>query len=426
MAIDNKILIYSDKTSPRLDYVLNLICNDIWKVQWEVTHEIEVFNSSSVGVINYSNENTEKGISITPSSLLFEKGIQNQNIQVSFDEKLPLFYHGDILAMIFYMVSRYEEYLPFDTDNHGRFSASQSLAFKNGFLDKPIVDLWANHLKNLILKQFPFIKFGQNKFKIQPSYDIDIAWAFKNKGFKRQIGGMLKSLRGQGESLNHRLKILSGKLQDPFDTFDYLDTINNKHAETAKYFILIGDYGEFDKNTSHNNFDFIKLLKKLNEKYQIGIHPSYKSNFDINQLVIEKNRLEEIIEKPITRSRQHYLKLKFPDTYQKLSKIGIKEDYSMGYHDQIGFRAGLTIPFYWYDLSLDVATELKIFPFQIMDVTLKQYLSLSVEEAIAKIRIMKTTTKNVGGELTYLWHNSSFYETEGWKGWNYVLESFND
>jgi len=154
MAIDNKILIYSDKTSPRLDYVLNLICNDIWKVQWEVTHEIEVFNSSSVGVINYSNENTEKGISISPSSLLFEKGIQNQNIQVSFDEKLPLFYHGDILAMIFYMVSRYEEYLPFDMDNHGRFSASQSLAFKNGFLDKPIVVFVEKGTKALMRGEF--------------------------------------------------------------------------------------------------------------------------------------------------------------------------------------------------------------------------------------------------------------------------------
>ncbi len=425
MAIDNKILIYSDETSPRLDYVLNLICNDIWKVQWECTDDIVVFNSSAVGVINYSNQISEKGIPLKPSSLLFEKDIKNQDIQVYFEGELPMFCDGDFFAMIFYMVSRYEEYLPFDADQHERFSASQSLAFKHNFLDKPIVHIWANYLKKIILEQFPFIKFGQNRFKIQPSYDIDIAWAFKNKGFKRQIGGMFKSFIGQGESLNQRLKIIAGKSQDPFDTFDYLNSVNDRFEIPAKYFILIGDYGEFDKNTSHKNADFIKLLKKINEKYQIGIHPSYPSNFDINQLTIEQKRLEKIIEKPIIRSRQHYLKLKFPDTYQRLIAIGIKEDYSMGFHDQIGFRAGITIPFYWFDLSKNVTTNLKIFPFQIMDVTLKQYLNLSLIEAIQSIDLIKKEIKKVDGEMTYLWHNSSFYEKEGWDGWKLVLEAIN-
>ena len=421
MAIDHKILIYSQQTSPRLEYVLKLICNDLWKIQWKLTHDFNQFQASSVGVINYSHRHSKMGIQIKPHALLFEKGVENQNTTISTQNKLPVFFGNDYFAMIFYMVSRYEEYLPFKADKHHRFPASQSLAFKNDFLDQPIVHLWANHLKQQILEHFPFLKFGNRAFKIQPTYDIDMAWAIKNKGWKRQTGGLVKSILGN--TFKNRLKVLSGKLKDPFDTFDYLDQVNECHLAKAKYFIQIGDFGTFDKNIAHNHPDFIVLIKKLSQKYHIGIHPSYQSNGNLNILSKEKQRLEKIIEKPITRSRQHYLKLNFPHTYHHLLNVGINEDYSMGFQDAIGFRAGISIPYYWYDLSLEKETILKIFPFQIMDVTMKQYLGWSVENAIQNVKVIQNRIASIGGDLTYLWHNSSFYTIEGWEDWNLVLES---
>ena len=122
-------------------------------------------------------------------------------------------------------------------------------------------------------------------------------------------------------------------------------------------------------------------------------------------------------------SRQHFLKLTFPNTYRHLIQVGIQSDYTMGYADNIGFRAGIATPFYWYDLENEAMTNLKIYPFQVMEVTLKEYLKLSPEEAIVYVKPLIEATKAVGGTFTTLWHNSTLSETEGYEGWRRVYEA---
>jgi len=132
--------------------------------------------------------------------------------------------------------------------------------------------------------------------------------------------------------------------------------------------------------------------------------------------------LEKIVDLPITDSRQHFLKLRFPETYRRLIAAGIQVDYSMGYADDTGFRAGMGVPFPWYDLKREECTALMIHPFVAMDVTLQQYLGLHAEEALARIKDLHQEVSSLGGPLCLLWHNSSFYGEAGWVGWKEMYE----
>ena len=89
----------------------------------------------------------------------------------------------------------------------------------------------------------------------------------------------------------------------------------------------------------------------------------------------------------------------------------------MGFADDIGFRAGLANPFPWYDLQREASTSLTVYPFQVMDVTLKNYLQWTPAEAWTPVRALLEETRVVGGAFCTLWHNSSFGDLEGWAPW---------
>ena len=189
----------------------------------------------------------------------------------------------------------------------------------------------------------------------------------------------------------------------------------------------MGDYGEFDKNIDWQNSRLQNLIRKIAKKHPVGIHPSYQSNTDYAILKSEIKRLQHIVSTPNPQppsqfSRQHYLKLSFPETYQRLIKAGITDDFSMGYADNIGFRAGIATPFYWYDLENEQVTHLRIHPFVIMEVTLQQYLKLTPDEAFERVKPLINATKAVGGTFTTLWHNSTLSDVGEWKGWRGLYE----
>lgn len=140
----------------------------------------------------------------------------------------------------------------------------------------------------------------------------------------------------------------------------------------------------------------------------------------------EKDRLEDIIDRPVTQSRQHYLKLRFPKTYQNLLKLGIANDYTMGFASLAGFRAGTCTPFPFFDLSKNQCTELMIFPFQVMDVTLKNYMHLNPEKASQLIEELMLEVKKVDGTFISLWHNESLKESGQWAGWRKVFEKIQE
>lgn len=434
-----QIIIYSPKKTERLCYISKIIYQDLLgAAELFYVENIEEFQNSNgqVLTINYSNSPLEGGINIpNSSSLLWEDEIQRQVIEVNWEGELPYAFENkenkqdfhlafDLHAWLFYLISRYEEYLPFKADHHARFAATESLALQAGFLKLPVVNLWVEYLRKLIQEQFPHISIPEkSRFSYQPSYDIDYAWMYKHKGWKRQLGGLGRDmLKGKLKEIENRIAVWIGQKEDPYFSFDYLNELHEKYPELDPiYFWLLGDYGTYDKNINPD----LKVMQDLiqeHQQYSMGIHPSYTSNDRVGQLKKEIGRLESIVKKGILISRQHFLRLNFPSTYRQLIQAGIQADYSMGYADQIGFRASIATPFYYYDLEKEEITSLKIHPFMFMDVTLKNYMKLNKEEVFSEVQTIIDSTKSVGGQLMTIWHNNSFCESEGWEGWRKVYE----
>ena len=224
------------------------------------------------------------------------------------------------------------------------------------------------------------------------------------------------------EDIKKRWKVITNRLADPNDTYDLQLELQKKYNLEVLYFILLGDYDVNDKNISHNNRSFQLIIKHLSDHAKIGIHPSYASNRDINKLEIEFNRLQTILKREIVDSRQHFLKLQLPSTYRKLIELGIQNDYTMGYADQLGFRASICSSFNFYDLEEEQETKLKIHPFCVMDATLKYYIRTHPSAALDHINSILKQVKAVNGTFISLWHNETFSDYKEWEGWKELYE----
>ncbi len=422
------ILIYSHKLTNRLRYIFKTIFTDILLIDIEFTIDKEAFEKFEGPKVNYSNNKLASGIFFQSSAILFETGINEQNINVFEYEGNKCFYSVskestlpfDPFASSFYLISRYEEYLPHIKDNHERFLSTESLAFQHQFLESPLVNIWANTISKIISKSYSDFDIPVRKFNFLSTIDIDNAYAFKHKGFLRIVGGLLKALT-KG-NLNERIKVLTGKLPDPYDTFDYQFKIHKQFNISPIYFFLLGDYGLNDKNIPVKNKKFQSLIKSLADYFEVGIHPSYASNSDEKILSKEIKRLQNITHKNVLKSRQHFLKLNLPKTYRNLIDNDILEDFTMGYAEKNGFRASICSPFYFYDLDIEMTTKLKIHPFTVMEATYQYYEKVSPEIAIEKIKTLMQKVKAVNGTFVSVWHNESLSDKDIWKGWKSVYE----
>ena len=424
------MLIYADKVTNRVRYAFHLLLKDVLHLKESLTFtdDISEFESCDGPAINYSNKLKGK-VQIMPSRLLFEHGIAEQEIAVSEWEGLPIFFATsirskipfDLFAAGFYMATRYEEYLPHRSDSHQRFSAQDSLAWQNGFLKRPVVDLWGLKLKETLSEAFPDLKFGERKYRYLNTIDVDNAWAFRQKGFMRTLAGFGSSLfRFDFSTFSERLKVLLGKARDPYDTYEFLLKMQREHNAETIYFFLLADYGLNDKNVPVFSDKFQSLIKSLADYAQVGIHPSYGSNHNPERLRTEVARLAEITRQEVKRSRQHFLKLAFPDTYRRLVSLDITEDHTMGFASQVGFRSGLCSSYQHYDLDQEAPSVLRIQPFAVMDGTLNEYLKISPAEAIAVVKELIAEVRAVDGTFVSLWHNETVNDRGKWKGWQDV------
>lgn len=426
--------ILCDDASPRLHYALDIIFNLHLQIDFEVIDSLDVAPRRAM-LINYSKYKTErKNISIYPHPILNEDNIYAQRIRVSRgEEDLPYFfasydfkgdYYFDLFALVFYMVSRYEEYLRFVPDEFGRFRSSQSLAYRNNFLKVPIADKWILHLKKSIERKWQIKIPLKRKLEIRPTFDIDIPFAFIHRPYWMHIPLIIRDLvMFRFKILNARLSTLLQLRKDDFDTYEKIDALLKTYKTKATYFVLMRFRYPHDLNYSWRSDAFSILVRRLTSKTFFGIHPSIYSHNGIKYLKEEIIRLGRKSGKEVVRSRQHYLSIKLPETYEKLLELGIEEDYSMGFHDRSGFRAGTCLPFPWYNLKEEKQTDLMIHPFQIMDATLRRHQGKSSTEAIEEIAGIKTEISAVHGQFSFIWHNSSFSKIYGWEGWEEVLES---
>ena len=421
-----KLRIYAPEITPRLEYTAGVIFDTILGMSYELTADRRKTDTGPA--IIYSGEKVRDQFVIRPSGLLSATGVSMPEPEVSLLDGMPLLYAGvdgsipfDLFSAVFYMLSRYEEYQPFAPDAHGRFQGSGSLAGRNGFLRKPVTEIWARYLAGELVKHYPVLTIRHNEFKSLVTIDVDQPFAYRSRGFLRSIGGLVRGLAGTGVKPAERIKTMTGSREDPYDSFGWIEEQIRKADSDALFFFPTGDQGEYDHNPPHRDHDYGEIIRKYDSLFGSGVHPSYRSAGRTKLLKTEVERYRNITGHFPDRARQHWLLLRMPDTYQAWEVAGISHDYTMGFNDQPGFRAGIARPFPFYDLARERRTGITIVPFQVMDGTLRQYMHLDPGSAIGVIEELITATRKVGGLFVSIWHNTSLNEGNGWEGWRSVF-----
>ncbi|MBI9032975.1 MAG: polysaccharide deacetylase family protein [Bacteroidales bacterium] len=415
------LLIYTEKVTSRVKYIFGVFFDDLLGVPYEITNDAENYQSFEGPKMAYSRQKPEEGtLFFQAKELLFERDINSPEIEF-VDYKgvkgfFPVYdpescFPFDMFSAAFFLLSRYEEYLPYRKDEHGRFPAKESLAFQKEFLNIPIVNIWANQFAEILKQNFPELKTKKHKYSFLPTIDVDVAFAYTLRGPVRLVGAFVKSLlRFDVKDLLLRFKVLFRITEDPFDTYTFILDLHKRYGLKTIFFILFGSYGQYDKNIATTKSKFHVMIKHLSDFAEVGIHPSYDSNDSFDRLKRELRDLSRVVHKDIEKSRQHFLKIQLPQTYRNLASLGIKDDYTMGYADAVGFRAGICTAFYFYDLDMDKETRLRIHPFAVMEGTLKDYLNVPAEKGMSVIAPLIDQIKAVDGTFISLWHNETLSE----------------
>ena len=414
------MLVYTDVIAPRIQYIFQYL-GEKTGIEFELTDAVEQYRTATFPKINYSSKviSTDE-FHIIPYGLLTETDINRREIIPQTQNDLPVFFTTggvfgfDLPAAIFYLISRYEEYDPFTPDKYGRYPYQDSLAHKGGFLQRPLVDEWVILFVNRLLNSFPSVEIKTPDYELIPTYDIDIAWSYLHKGWLRNIGGALK----YPETSLERLRVLTGAQKDPFDCYDQMDAWHEKMNCKPIYFFPAGTKRtSLDKHISPYNRAYRKLIQRIAQKSDAGLHPSMYSNRHPESLSEEMKILEDIIGKHVHQSRQHYLWFKLPVTYRALIKAGITDDYSMGYGTINGFRASTSRSFLWYDLEKEQMTSLRIHPLAWMDANSFYEQKLNPDQAAKEFKYYQEVIQKVKGTWITVSHNHLLGQQKNWSGW---------
>lgn len=421
------ILVYTENESPRLDYILDFILCENLGLEYFITMDLEYFTTSSDFKINYSKkEISDPVFRIIPHGLLHDHFL-SEPVLPKMIEGIPYIFETgnsfDLFSACFFLISRMEEYTMKEVDEYGRFPHKLSLAYQHHFLNLPVVDIWIEEFKKQLQACYPDLQVKNRTFRFQPTYDIDIAYSYKGKSPGKTFGGYLKSIgRLDFYSIGQRTRVLNNREKDPYDAYDYLNQIHDHYHLEPLYFFLLSRGGKLDKNLPPNSEEMKQLIKGHGSRYMVGIHPSYRSNDNEQELESEIGILKELSEMEIRKSRQHYIRFLLPHTYRKLVDHGITDDYSMGYGSINGFRAGTSRSFYWFDLEKNKKTSLRVHPFCFMECNSRFEQGFNTEETIRELKNYIDLLKKYKGIFCPIWHNFSLGTDPGWRGWRSVFE----
>jgi len=426
------LLIYTPKLTQRIEYAMEVCFKHAFKLDYNITTDLNEFEKSADPCMWYAPEKISNKPGIIADAVMIDEKLMItspgrsmiKGITVLFPTESYLLPKFDLFAAAFWHVTRMEEYDHFAKNALNRFTSDMSIARKTGILQKPVVNIWTELLLNELKLLYPDLTFEKPAFKYIPSVDVDSVYMYRSKGLFRTIGGFVRDLtKKDWVGVKKRIRVIFGKDKDPWFCFEEINKLHKKYSFSAYYFFLVGRFGNLDRNISPSRQSVKNLIRELVKDYTIGIHNSYRGNSKPKTWSKELRILTKITKQEIFSSRQHYLFVRYPSTYQDLIKIGIKRDFSMVYPDMPGFRMGITVPVPFFNLRTNSKTDLWLYPTMIMDVGLTKYQNLSFDEAEEQCIRLVNYTRQYGGILITLWHNESLSNYGKWEGWNRVYES---
>ncbi len=417
----NKLIIQtSDHWQPEKEYAFHVLLREMLGVDYQVEyqdvqhHIFQLPNDAEWRMID--------GFSPAMLSENIRQIIINQPINQSTIQ--PISPSPDLFAASFFMLSRWEETNSTFRDAHGRFPAEQSLAFKLGFLDRPVVNEWADQVWETLIRLGWQGERKQRKYRLSISCDVDHPklWWSRMAPLKTMAGALIK--RGDGAEAGYWLKNYFFKQKDPYDVFDAWFDLFQREQIVAQ-FNFMGERPRTSDCWYPLRHPFVKnLMQKITDRgHRIGFHPSYESFDEAKRFHQELCSIRELSPQPVTSGRQHYLRFAAPQTWQMWQAEALQEDCTLGYPEAAGFRCGICHDYPVFDTEQRKMLPLREKPLLAMDVTLAQYCHYTPLQAIEKLAILRAHVEKHGGDFTLLWHNSS-WNSPFWEPWQQVFRQF--
>jgi len=331
--------------------------------------------------------------------------------------------HPDLVASTYFLISRYEEMVRDDVrDVHGRFPGIESLPYRAGFIDSPLVDEYSKLLRIQLREAGCEVQEPPKEIrKIYLTHDVDQLSHYRS--VRGLMGGLLRGLRWPKEG-NEAIKSYFGGLRnDPWYTLPWLfkldnsvrQILGNDRCEPIAFIKVGGGTRKEDKPfITHHIQDFQSLLNLCRKKNIIlGLHSSYEAGIKPVRIADEKKHLERVSKRAISYNRHHYLDTREPQDMQTLIDVGITDDFTLGYADVAGFRLGTCRPVKWINPNTRQVTPLTLHPLTIMDSTLsdKRYMYMNSHDAYEYCIRLINMVESWNGELVLLWHNTTVEDT---------------
>lgn len=330
----------------------------------------------------------------------------------------------DIFAACFFMLTRWEEHVNKTRDFHDRFFATESLAYKQDFLDRPIVNEYLEELKEKLLKLDSNLKFKTHESKIFISCDVDQPFDCTVESFIRLfrvgIGDIVKR-----KNIKEFVKRIRRYIFNKFDNYKYdenytfswyMDVCERAGLKASFYFIPTSKESQNGcYELQHKKVQ--ELIKYINNRgHEIGVHGSYQTYQDKEKAKKQKIMFDNILEslnisQKVVGNRQHYLRWDSSITPSVLEYAGFKYDTTGSYADRPGFRCGVCYDFSMFDILNRKKLNIKQRPLIVMECSVidAPYMGLGyTKEALALMKKLKERCLQYNGNFSLLWHNNHF------------------
>ena len=313
----------------------------------------------------------------------------------------------DLPLTILLTLSRWEETLEGQRDEHGRFPAGRSVSVRDGFLHRPIIDEYGLAFLQALAFVYPSWPEPQRCLRVKLSHDADqIGIPF---GWK-QVVRHTTHYRKPSESCRELWQLFSGA--PPAELRAICDIVSlgiERKLDSSVYWM--GSSPNVWDSGYDPRLPLVRQVVRWLDDHEVenGVHPGYYTFGSPERLRREISTLREVLGDRPLGGRHHYLRW-HPDMWIHWETTGLAYDSSVGYPERVGFRAGTCVPYRPWLFPLNRAADLLEIPLLVMDGTLLVHMKLSDEESVRRVQDIVNRCRTIGGVFTMVWHNNYHFD----------------
>lgn len=436
-----------DNFAPERQYIIDMIFSEFLGLQYRIErlataqhYEIHLGNKKTIFIKDHFFLKFKDGLNYLNSNEIPSKIGFGWN-QFCPKAAIPVIYGNDemtvdkdsivcgidIFASSFFMLSRWEEYANKNRDSHGRFPSSESLAYRNGLLERAVVNEYVEMLWNMMSYLKCKQKRKRREFKTLATHDVDEPFCYATTPLKTALKRMGNALIRERQpalafkNLHAWFEVKKGSLElDPYNTFDLIMDISDSFSLKSQFNFMAGRrLPSCNEPYDLYNKTLRSLMKNIYERgHEIGLHASYGSFDNPQKTKDESDMLKSVCEEEgILQhqwcSRQHFLRWETPTTSNNLELANLDYDSTLSYADAAGFRCGVCYEFPVFNILARRPLRLRERPLLVMECSVidSRYMNLgSGEKAFAVIKSIKDTCRSFNGDFVVLWHNTRFID----------------